>query len=178
VLYELAKSAQTLVTNATGAIPFDPRKVKKVAILTLSSMEGFKKDLPILAEAFGKYGIEAIIVERFNSKILEQLDAENDIIIYACQIKSGFAQGMPFFDRNELTQLFHSMSYGATKSVVISFGHPSVYYNYFENCDMYINTYSADKWAMTAVVDGILGQFQFTGKSPVSLFPDRKQYEV
>ena len=178
VLYELAKSAQTLVTNATGAIPFDPRKVKKVAILTLSSMEGFKNDLPILAEAFGKYGIEATIVERFNSKILEQLDAENDIIIYACQIKSGFAQGMPFFDRNELTQLFHSMSYGATKSVVISFGHPSVYYNYFENCDMYINTYSADKWAMTAVVDGILGQFQFTGKSPVSLFPDRKQYEV
>ena len=43
---------------------------------------------------------------------------------------------------------------------------------------MYINTYSADKCAMTAVVDGILGQFPFMGKSPVSLFPDRKQYEV
>jgi beta-glucosidase-like glycosyl hydrolase len=35
VLYELAKSAQTLVTNHNGAIPFDPKKVKKAAILTL-----------------------------------------------------------------------------------------------------------------------------------------------
>ncbi len=178
VLYELAKSAQTLVTNHNGAIPFDAQKVKKVAILTLSSMEDFKQSLPVMVEAFAKHGIEATIVEKFNSKILEQLDAENDIIIYACQIKSGFAQGMPFFDRPELVQLFHSMSYGAEKSVVISFGHPSVYYNYFENCDMYINTYSADKCAMTAVVDGILGDFTFAGKSPVSLFPDRKQYEV
>ena len=178
VLYELAKSAQTLVTNHNGAIPFDPKKVKKAAILTLSSMEDFKKELPSMVDAFAKHGVEATIVEKFNGKILEQIDKENDLIIYACQIKSGFAQGMPFFDRPELVQLFHSMSYGAEKSVVISFGHPSVYYNYFENCDMYINTYSADKCAMTAVVDGILGDFTFTGKSPVSLFPDRKQYEV
>ena len=62
--------------------------------------------------------------------------------------------------------------------VVISFGHPSVYYNYFENCDMYINTYSADKCAMKAVIHGIMGQFKFVGKSPVSLFPFHKQYEV
>ena len=178
VLYELAKSAQTLVTNATGAIPFNPKKVKKAVILPVSPMEDFKKNLPIMVDAFAKHGIEATIVEKFTKKILEELDAENDIIIYACQIKTGFAQGMPFFDRPELLQLFHSMSYGASKSVVISFGHPSVYYNYFENCDMYINTYSADKCAMTAVVDGILGDFTFTGKSPVSLFPDRKQYEV
>lgn len=178
VLYELAKTSQTLVTNAKGAIPFDPKKVKKVAILALSSMKDFKANIPVLEEAFAKYGIETIVKESFNSAALAELDAECDIIIYACQIKTGFAAGMPFFDRSELGSLFHSMSYGAEKSVVISFGHPSVYYNYFENCDMYINTYSADKCAMTAVVDGILGQFPFVGKSPVSLFPYHKQYEV
>lgn len=178
VLYELAKSAQTLVTNATGAIPFDPRKVKKAAIIALSSMEDFKNNISIMTERFAKYGIETTVVDKITSKNLPQLDKENDLILYACQIKSGFAAGMPFFDTPELRSLFNSMSYGATKSVVISFGHPSVYYNYFENCDMYINTYSADRCAMTAVVDGILGQFPFVGKSPVSLFPDRKQYEV
>jgi len=178
VLYDLAKTAQTLVTNNDGVIPFDPKKVKNVAIIALSSMEDFKADVPIMAEAFAKYGIKTTIVESITSRSLEELDAQNDIIIYACQIKRGFAMGMPFFDRNELRSLFHSMSYGAKKSVVISFGHPSVYYNYFENCDMYINTYSADKSSMTAVVDGILGQFPFVGKSPASLFPYHKQYEV
>ncbi len=178
VLYELAKSAQTLVTNANGAIPFDPKKVKKAAIIALSSVEDFKNNISIMTDQFAKYGIETTVVDKITSKNLPQLDAENDLIIYACQIKSGFAAGMPFFDTPELRSLFNSMSYGAEKSVVISFGHPSVYYNYFENCDMYINTYSADKCAMTAVVDGILGQFPFVGKSPVSLFPDRKQYEV
>ena len=178
VLYDLAKSAQTLVTNTNGAIPFDPKKVKKAAIIALSSMEDFKANIPFMTEAFAKYGVETTVVESITSNSLAELDAQNDIIIYACQIKSGFAAGMPFFDKPELRSLFHSMSYGASKSIVISFGHPSVYYNYFENCDMYINTYSADKCAMTAVVDGILGQFPFVGKSPVSLFPDRKQYEV
>ena len=178
VLYDLAASAQTLVTNATGAIPFDPKKVKKAAIIALSSMEDFKANIPVMVDAFAEYGIETTVVESITSATLKELDAQNDIIIYACQIKTGFAAGMPFFDRPELRSLFHSMSYGATKSVVISFGHPSVYYNYFENCDMYINTYSADKCAMKAVVHGIMGQFPFVGKSPVSLFPDRKQYEV
>lgn len=178
VLYELAKSAQTLVTNANGAIPFDPKKIEKAAIITLSSMESFHRDIPVMTEQFAKYGIETTVVDKITSDSLAKLDAEHDLIIYACMIKTGFAAGMPFFDRPELRSLFHSMSYGAQKSVVVSFGHPSVYYNYFENCDMYINTYSADKWAMTAVVDGILGQFPLVGKSPVSLFPFHKQYEV
>ena len=178
VLYDLAASAQTLVTNANGTIPFDPKKVKKAAIIALSSMEDFKANIPVMVDAFAEYGIETTVVESITSATLKELDAENDIIIYACQIKTGFAAGMPFFDRPELRSLFHSMSYGATKSVVISFGHPTVYYNYFENCDMYINTYSADKCAMKAVIHGIMGQFKFVGKSPMSLFPDRKQYEV
>lgn len=178
VLYELAKSAQTLVTNHSGTIPFDPKKVKKAAIIALSPMVNFKNNIPVMVEQFAKYGIETVVLDKIISTTLEPLAAECDIIIYACMIKTGFGAGMPFFDYPELPCLFHSMSYGAAKTVVVSFGHPSVYYNYFENCDMYINTYSADKWAMTAVVDGILGQFPFVGKSPTSLFPFHKQYEV
>ena len=127
VLYELAKSAQTLVTNNNGAIPFDPKKVKKAAIIALAPMERFKKDLAVMTDRFATYGIETTVVERITSKSLQELDEQNDLIIYACQIKSGFGAGMPFFDKSELTSLFHSMSYGAEKSVVISFGHPSVY---------------------------------------------------
>ena len=178
VLTELARSAQTLVTNASGAIPFDPKKVKKAAIIVLSPMDDFKENIHVMADRFAEYDIETTILDEFNSDTLKELDEQNDIIIYACQLRTGFAAGMPFFEKQQLRCLFYSMSYGATKSVVISFGHPSVYYNYFENCDMYINTYYADKCAMTTVVDGILGQFPFVGKSPVSLFPTHTQHEV
>ena len=55
--------------------------------------------------------------------------------------------------------------------VVASFGAPSIYYNYFENAGTYLNAYSSDAGTMRAFVDGIFGEFPFTGKSPVALRP-------
>lgn len=79
-------------------------------------------------------------------------------------------QGMPFYSRPEdLRSLSAALSYGTKKTVVVSFGTPSIYYNYFEQANAYLNTYSRDSGAMKAVVDGILGDFTFVGKSPVKL---------
>ena len=85
---------------------------------------------------------------------------------------------MPFFSDNQLNHLFNSLSYGAEKTVIVSFGNPTIYYNYFDGCDTFINTYSADCSAMKAIVDGIFGDFKFKGRSPVSLVPDEKKYEI
>ena len=71
-----------------------------------------------------------------------------------------------------LTTLFAALSYGAEKTVVCSFDVPSLYYDYFETADMYINAYSSDSSTMRAFVDGILGDFAFTGRSPVALRPE------
>ena len=68
--------------------------------------------------------------------------------------------------------LFNGLSYGAEKSVVASFGSPSIYYTYFETVNAYVNMYSLNKECMHAFVDGILGEFEFTGKSPFSLYPE------
>ena len=48
---------------------------------------------------------------------------------------------------------------------------PSIFYNYFEYADMFINAYSDDKGTFTAFVDGILGGFPFASKSSVPLRP-------
>ncbi len=63
------------------------------------------------------------------------------------------------------------LSYGTEKTVVASLRAPSVYYNYFENANAYISAYSSDAGTMKAFVDGILGDFDFTGKSPVRMAP-------
>ena len=76
---------------------------------------------------------------------------------------------------SEMNTLFHSLSYGAKKSVCVSFGAPSIYYNYFECADVFINAYSDDHGTMRAFVDGILGDFEFSGRSPVPLRPAFKE---
>ena len=173
VSYEIGKKAMTLVANHRGSVPFDPQKVKKVAIINVSPDEIFRNSLTVMQEAFAAYGIEATILDRLASKkILRELSEENDIIIYACFLAQSRPLGMSVYSRKEeLHTLYHSLSFGAEKSVGVSFGATSIYYNYFESCPAFINAYSPDHETIRAFVDGILGKFPFTGKTPVPLRP-------
>ena len=133
----------------------------------------FQKDLCYLKEAFEKRGIEVEILERLRTKAqLKEIADTSDIIVYACYLASSRPIGMSVYSRPEqMGTLFHSLSYGANKSVCVSFGTPSIYYNYFECADVFINAYSDDKGTFQAFVDGILGDFPFVGESPVPLRP-------
>jgi hypothetical protein len=173
VSYEIGKKAMTLVCNRSNLLPFDPQKVKKAAIINVSPDQIFFDSLKVMQEAFAAYGIEATIHECLSSKqVLRQLSEENDIIIYACFLAQSRPLGMSVYSRKEeLHTLYHGLSFGAEKSVGVSFGATSIYYNYFENINSFINAYSPDHATLRAFVDGILGQFPFTGKTPVPLCP-------
>lgn len=174
--YEIAAKGMTLVCNQGELLPFDPAKVKKAAIIAVSPDATFQASLQVMKEAFAAYGIEATILERLTGKQqLRELDETCDIIIYACFLAQSRPLGMSVYARKEeLYTLFHSLSFGADKSVGVSFGAPSIYYNYFENVDAFINAYSPDEQTMRAFVDGILGKFPFNETSPVPLTPEFK----
>lgn len=168
VNYNIAKNALTLLANENEMIPFNPEKVKNVTIINISPNEKFLEDLEALKSAFERRGIRTNIMKYVKTKDeLKNLSETEDIIIYAC-----VPGRMNFYSSPEdLSTLFHSLAYGADKTVVVSFAAPSVYYNYFENADAYINAYSSDIGTMNALADGLLGEFEFTGKSPVVLEP-------
>lgn len=168
VNYGISQKALTLVSNENNVIPFNPQKVKKATIIKISPDKGFEHDLLSMKEAFENRGIRANIVDYIATKEqLRELADTEDIIVYAC-----VPGRMSFYSSKEdLSTLFHSLSHGIEKTVVASFLTPSVYYNYFENAYAYINAYSSDAGTMRAFVDGILGDFEFTGKSPVRLHP-------
>lgn len=174
--YEIGKKAMTLICNRGNLLPFDSRKVKNAAIINVSPDEIFRNSLEVMKEAFAAHGIQATVYERLSSKkMLKELSETNDIIIYACFLAQSRPLGMSVYSRKEeLHTLYHGLSFGAEKSVGVSFGAPSIYYNYFENIDSFINAYSPDHETMRAFVDGILGGFPFTGKSPVPLYPEFK----
>ena len=171
--YKIAMKGMTLLCNQGQMLPFDAGKVKKVAIINVSPDATFLSSLQVMKDAFDAYGIEATILQRLTGKQqLRALDETCDIIIYACFLAQSRPLGMSVYARKEeLYTLFHSLSFGADKSVGVSFGATSIYYNYFENVDAFVNAYSPDEQTMRAFVDGILGKFPFTGRSPVPLTP-------
>lgn len=177
VLYDVGKHAMTLLCNRGNMIPFDSKRVKRVSVINVSPVEQFFEDLRVLKKAFEDRGVEVTLLENLKSKAqLKEIAETNDIIVYACYLAQSRPVGMSVFSRpSEMNTLFHSLSYGAKKSVCVSFGAPSIYYNYFVCADAFINAYSDDYGTMRAFVDGILGDFEFNGRSPVPLQPAFKE---
>lgn len=175
VNYKIAEKGLTLITNTANVIPFDSKKAKTATIINISVAPSFINDLQDMVDAFADYGIDAKVIDGIkNQAHMKEVADESDIIIYACFLRSGF-KGLQFFSRPEdFDTLFNSLSFGMEKSVVASFSSASVYYNYFENTPTYINAYSNSTGTMKAFVDGIMGKFEFTGKSPVALKPEFK----
>lgn len=175
VNYEIAKKGITLITNHYHAIPFQPEKVKRVAVINVSPDPRMMVHMKAMTDRFSEYGIQAELYERLKSKEqLKEISENNEIIIYSCYLRSGY-KSLPWFYRPEdFDTLFHGLSWGAEKSVVVSFSLPSIYYNYFEDTGTYLNAYSPDAGTMRAFVDGLLGKFEFTGTSPVALKPEFK----
>lgn len=174
VCYDIGKKAITLLNNRHNALPFDPQKVHRAAVIVLAPYAPFLEDLQVALDALERRGIQVTVVNALSSKAqLEDLANSNDMIIYACFLAQSRPLGMSFYSRQEdLNTLFNGLSYGAEKSITVSFGAPSIYYNYFEEADIYLNAYSSDPGTMEAFADGILGDFPFTGKSPVKLRPE------
>lgn len=177
VLYDVGKHAMTLLCNRGNMIPFEPKTVKHVTIINVSPVDQFFADLSVLKKAFEDRGIAVTLLENLKSKAqLKEIAENSDIIIYACYLAQSRPLGMSVYSRpSEMNTLFHSLSYGAKKSVCVSFGAPSIYYNYFECADVFINAYSDDHGTMRAFVDGVLGDFEFSGRSPVPLRPAFKE---
>lgn len=174
VSYDIGKKAITLINNEDRMIPFDPVKVKRVSIINLAPFKPFQEELEVMVQAFQERGVEVNLLECLRNKAeLERISKTDDIIIYACYLAQSRPQGMSFFSAPEdILTLYHGLSYGAEKSVVVSFGAPSIYYNYFEAAGAYLNAYSSDAGTMKAFVDGILGEYAFSGNSPVALKPE------
>ena len=168
----------TLVNNKMGTIPFDPAKIKSALVVAYSPYEPFAKEASAMVEELERRGIKADLVTGIDTKEEMAEAAEKyDIIIYATYLAMAQPTGMPFFSNNFST-LFNAFAYGAEKSVAVSFGAPSIYYNYFETAPAFINAYSMDRSTMRAFIGGRLGDFEFTGKSPVALKPsfEKKNY--
>ena len=154
-----------------GTIPLNPDGIHRAAVIALSPDDRFHEGLSAMIAAFSRYGIEARVVPGLTSKEqLRELSKENDLIVYACYLGPDAPYSFHgYSQRREINTLFHGLSFGAEKSIIASFGSPTVYFNYFKQADVFIQMYTANRESMDAFVDGIFGKYRFHGTSPVSL---------
>jgi len=173
VIFELSSKSLTLVSNSDGAVPFDKNSVKKVSVIAITEYRPFIDRLEALKSAFEAYGINCAIYDGLNSKReLEHICDESEIVIYACYICNNRPFGFPGFSSpKSINTLFHSFSHGFEKSVAVSFGSTTVYYNYFEYANAYIDAYSDSPETMKAVAMALLGDIPFKGVPPMKLHP-------
>ena len=126
--------------------------------------------LKSLKEAFEEYGCEVLLRRRLESfEDAEAIAKEYDLIVYSGYINFHAPKGAPSFYGDEFWSLRHAFVYGKEKSIGVSFGYPHILYNFMDDAKMFVNAYSLAPEMQKAFVQGIFGDIEFVGKSPVEL---------
>lgn len=164
----LAEKSLTLLSDSNKLLPLDKNKVKNIAIIYVTHSELFPKKLEPLAAALKNMGVSSKIID-IRKCNLQRISAENDVIIYANFVSAHQPMGHCTFFGEIAQQFFKIMSFGAEKSVVVSFGSPFIRQEYYEEAETYINAYWYNSEVMEALVKALFGEIPFAGISPFDL---------
>lgn len=168
---EITDRAVTLVANDAGLLPLDPKKIKKISIVAFAHVKRFYDAVGTLADILRERGIEVSVYEEFNMHISKKIAEESDVIIYAMYLGAHAPFGASSFYGDVMKSFFNVMCYGAEKSIPVSFGSPNIYYDYFEDCDTFINAYTYCDPMLRSFAKAIFGEIKFEGTSPFKLIP-------
>lgn len=169
---QVAQKAITLDVNRAGLFPLK-KPVKNVHIVTICSDPAFEKQIRGgLVAAFEKRGVHVgISVNLYSYEEIDNIAAENDLIIYACCRRRKHC----YFDVDNRETFNFILHAGAERSVGVSFGDPYIAYDQFSCLDTFINAYSVAPEAHEAVADAILGNIPFQTSSPFEIVPKEFQ---
>ena len=170
---EVARRGVTLVRDRNSRLPFNKEKIKNVTIIASSHSDSIVELLEPLKKEFEDRGANVKIQRRLvNNEDMDRVSAESDLIVYAVYIRQHQPMGLPCLYGKEMETYFYGFTNGKEKSVGISFGYPYVHFTMLENADIFINAYAPSPEMMKACVEGIYGEIEFKGDSPVELNPD------
>lgn len=176
---EICERALTLICDDDKKIPLNKDKIKKVIVF--APPQGFgdahvEMLREVLTREFKARGVEKVEVrkyidenKRYEAKDLKPLADEYDLMIYAPML--GHGAGSQFINNGFRTMAF-SMRHGREKSIVVSFGSPFLFYDYFYQAETYINAYNPLEESVVGFVKAIYGEIPFEGTNRYKLIPD------
>ncbi|NLG84296.1 MAG: glycoside hydrolase family 3 protein [Firmicutes bacterium] len=166
---EVAQRSLTLVCDRKGFLPLHRCKGRKALLIVVSAEEGALAEMSVFKEELAARGL--VVEARWNIRPaeLETVHGGYDLIFYALAGRPHAPRGPLSYSGPAADSIWAALSYGAEKSIVVSFGSPYYYGEYFEPAEVYINAYSAAPATQKAVARAIFGEIGFPGRSPVKI---------
>lgn len=168
---ETCEKAITLVANDLNLLPLNKDKIKNISLITFAHSPGFFTAMDKLKTKLEARGYNVNTYDVLTIQIMREIDRTSDLIIYAMHLGAHAPYGASSFYGDVMKSFFNVLSFGAEKSICVSFGSTNIYYDYFENCDTFINAYTYNEYMIDAFVKAIFGEIPFEGVSPIKLIP-------
>lgn len=170
VARQTADRSLTLTQDRKKQIPFSRETIKKVLIVVLTNHEEAVKEFDVLKAEFESRGMHAQLRRTCaQDPPMETIGAEYDLILYGLYTMPHRPMGPLNFTGDQAWGIWWTLTAAVDKSVVVSFGSPYHFTEYFEMANVFINAYSPVPETQRAVVRALLGEIPFTGTSPVAL---------
>jgi len=167
---DVIRRAPTLVKDVQGLIPIDPRKHKRVLIVSGGIVFPFAPHpLPFdLPEMLREHGFLAEVCGPAT-----EISPENyDLMLYIFGEETLLTRGRIFLDWLGLTGHFGKAMaryWHDIPTAMISFGYPYMLYD-APRVPTYVNAYSTTETMQRAVVDALIGAIPFNRHNPVDPF--------
>ena len=167
----VASAAITLVKDVNACLPIDPKRHRRIVVVTDPDRSGFAGQPPvdlIVTRLLAERGFD---VRTFDNKHLPTPD-DTDLVLYLLAQESLLAQSHIYLDwaqvhghwTTAMRRFWHQLP-----CVLVSFGHPYYLYD-APRMPCVINAYTAIEPVQEALVRKLLGDEPFTGIDPVDAF--------
>lgn len=170
--FEISKKSITLLSNKNNELPFNSKNVKSILVVVISKNEDLTIFEPLRNELIRK-GFEVDI--RYNLSFFEngaeltQIAQKYDRIIFSFYSAPGNPWGALSNNGNEALTMWSANKLPLEKVISIGFGDPYKNLIYMKRPWVRINCYNVDKNTQKALVQGLIGEIEFTGISPVKV---------
>lgn len=169
----LARKGMTLLADKNKQLPLNPEKIKKVVILYDGYSDAVFENLKFMVDEFARHGAKAEFRRGIKGpNDMQTVADENDLIIYSSFITAHIPMGMPMFSGEACNPFKFILTAGKEKSIGVSLGYPFMYYNYYLNCPVFINTFGSSRESMEEFVKSLYGEFEFKTTSPFPIKPE------
>ncbi|MCU4166044.1 glycoside hydrolase family 3 protein [Carboxylicivirga caseinilyticus] len=169
--FEISKKALTLISKKETDSPFLSPTDQK--ILLVEVMQDYKEGVfDVLVNELKQRGMEVTVrrnLSYFESgSELTNLALEYDKIIFTYYSLPGVPWGDLSLSGREALTMWASNMLPKDKVISLGFGDPYKNIIYLPRIETRINCYNIDSYSQRALAGALLGDFELTGKSPVS----------
>jgi beta-N-acetylhexosaminidase len=179
---KVAENSITLLRDKKNILPLNPQKHKKILLVGVATMQKNFEPVKLFKEELEKRGAEVTLQKnlRFETdlKYTDTVSDQYDLIIFALNRYPHHPIGPQSFFGEEAESMWSVNSLDRNKTMVISFGNPFFFHEYFEAVHVYINAYSYVPATFKATAAALFGEIPFKGKSPVNLSVEKLKTAV